>query len=130
MPVIERQEDVRMDAPTPHAAGRRPRLAPVVAVLVLTMSGTAGALKGTNTVDSGDIKNGQVKSGDIQDGGVTSKDIKDGDVKSVDIGSGAVQSSDLADGSVNSAKTPRKQSSWPAGTTSTIEDRRIGFQST
>ena len=44
---------------TPVSKGRRPGLAPIVAVLVLAMSGTAGALTGKNTVDSNDIKNNQ-----------------------------------------------------------------------
>ena len=64
---MEAREDIGNDA-MPGSTGRRPRLTPIVLVLVLAMSGTAGALAGRNSVDSGDIRNGQVKSKDIRAG--------------------------------------------------------------
>ena len=72
---MEAMEEHGEGAATPVSRARRPRLAPIVAVLVLAMSGTAGALTGKNTVGSGDIKNGHVRSEDIRDGAVTSQDI-------------------------------------------------------
>lgn len=52
----------------------------------LALSGTATALPGTNKVDSGDIKNGQV----------TTLDIRNGDVKSVDLGTNSVSASKIS----------------------------------
>jgi hypothetical protein len=51
----------------------RPSAAMSVALIALiaALSGTAVALPGSNTVDSGDIKNGQVKRVDIATGAVT-----------------------------------------------------------
>ena len=68
--LMEARKNIGNGATLPASTGRRPRLAPIVAVLVLAMSGTAGALAGRNSVDSGDIRNGQVKSKDIRAGAV------------------------------------------------------------
>jgi hypothetical protein len=59
---------------------RRPKPAMVVAfiALVAALSGTAVALPGKNTVDSGDIKKGAVKSGDIARGAVTNSKVRNG----------------------------------------------------
>src|SRR5687768_8160543 len=49
-----------------------------LAALVLALGGgSAIALKGTNTVDSGDIKKGAVKSSDLRDGQVTGIDVNE-----------------------------------------------------
>ena len=55
--------------------------------LFLALAGGAYALPGRNTVDSGDIRNGQVKTADI----------RNSNVRGADIGVGAVGSSDVAD---------------------------------
>ena len=47
-----------------------------VVALVAALSGSAIALPGTNTVDSGDIKNNAVKSIDIKNNGVKAKDLR------------------------------------------------------
>ena len=44
--------------------------------LLAALSGTAVALPGTNRVDSGDIKNKQVKGKDLANNGVTGKKVK------------------------------------------------------
>jgi hypothetical protein len=66
---------------------RRPSPAMAVAFVALlaALSGTAVALPGKNTVDSGDIKKGAVKSQDIKDGGVTTKDTKNNTLTGTDI---------------------------------------------
>jgi hypothetical protein len=81
---------------------RRPSPAMLVAFIALlaALSGTATALQGKNTVDSGDIKNGQVKNKDIgknavkggkvADGALTGADVKDGSLTPTDF-SGSVQ---------------------------------------
>jgi hypothetical protein len=81
---------------------RRPSPAMIVGfmALVIALSGTAGALPGINSVDSGDIKNGQVKRKDIGKNAVngrkvanrslTGKDVKDESLTPADF-SGSVQ---------------------------------------
>ena len=75
----------------------RPSPAMVVAFIALlaALSGTATALQGKNTVDSGDIKNGVVKSEDIKNGGAASKDIKNGGVTTDDLKNNNVRGDDV-----------------------------------
>jgi hypothetical protein len=77
-----------------------PAMAVAFIALLAALSGTATALQGKNTVDSGDIKNGVVKSEDIKNGAVTSKKIKNGAVTSKKIKNGAVTSAKVKDGSL------------------------------
>jgi hypothetical protein len=82
--------------------------------LFVALSASAYALPGTNTVDSGDIVNGQVKATDIGTGQVGPTDLAAGSVNSAkvatnsltgaDLANGRVQAADLAGGSVTSAK--------------------------
>jgi hypothetical protein len=64
-----------------------PSPATLIALLALfaALGGSAVALKGKNTVDSGDVKNGQIKSKDLKDGNVTGKDVKDDSLTGADI---------------------------------------------
>jgi hypothetical protein len=67
---------------------RRPSATTVIACLALFFAiagGSAIALKGRNSVDSGDIKKGQVKNSDLANNAVTSKKIKNGQVKKADL---------------------------------------------
>ena len=68
----------------------RPSAAMSVALvaLIVALSGTAVALPGNNTVDSGDIKNGQVKRVDIATGAVTSPRVSDGSLLAKDFAPG------------------------------------------
>ncbi|UJA20277.1 hypothetical protein HJD18_08695 [Thermoleophilia bacterium SCSIO 60948] len=85
-----------------------------IALFLILTGGVAQALPGKNSVDSGDIKNGQVKSADIgkgqvrsaqiRDGQVGSIDIRDGDVKNVDLGTSSVTDSKIADFAIGSTK--------------------------
>ena len=70
----------------------------------LALTGTAVALPGTDSVDSGDIINGQVKAPDIATNAVSSPKIVDGSVSSADLRDAGVARIDLANGSVNSVK--------------------------
>jgi hypothetical protein len=68
---------------------RRLRPTTVIACLALFFAvagGSAIALKGRNSVDSGDIKKGQVKTSDLANNAVTTKKIKNGQVKKADLG--------------------------------------------
>ena len=91
-------------------ASRRPSPAMAVAFVALlaALSGTAVALPGTNSVDSGDIKNGQVKGKDIRNNAVTGKKVKNGAVKSADVGDNSLTGTDIDEstlGQVPSANT-------------------------
>jgi len=68
--------------------------------LLAGLSGTAVALPGKNTVDSGDIKRGAVRTSDIKNGAVKSADIKNNSVRGRDIRSNTVTGSDIAESSL------------------------------
>jgi hypothetical protein len=68
--------------------------------LLAALSGSATALQGTNTVDSGDIKNGQVKNKDIGKNAVTGKKVKDGSIASADVKNGSLTGTDIKDNSL------------------------------
>ncbi|RNL59952.1 hypothetical protein EFK50_21425 [Nocardioides marmoriginsengisoli] len=72
----------------------------VVAVMV---GGTvsASALSGINTVDSGDIKNGQVKSADIGTEQVYGNDIKNGAVASADVADNSLTGTDIKESALS-----------------------------
>jgi hypothetical protein len=74
-----------------------PRPSPAMAVafiaLLAALSGTAIALPGKNSVDSGDIKNGNVKT----------KDIKNNDVRSGDVRNSTLTGGDVKDNSLTGA---------------------------
>jgi uncharacterized protein YjbI with pentapeptide repeats len=94
-----------------------------IALFCFAISGTAQALPGQNKVDSGDIKNFQVKKKDLAKNSVSGANVVDGSlseadispaalkaifatgvVTSVQLADGTILTSDLADGSVT---TPR-----------------------
>jgi hypothetical protein len=102
-----------------HRFSRRPSPAMAVAFIALlaALSGTAVALPGKNTVDSGDIKKAAVKRGDIarnavnggkvQNGSLTGADARDDSLTGADIQEsslGTVPSANTAN-SANSANT-------------------------
>jgi hypothetical protein len=68
--------------------------------LFFALTASAYALPGTNTVDTGDIVNGQVKSPDIGTGQVGSTDLANGSVNSAKVADNAVGTSEVADNSL------------------------------
>ena len=68
-------------------ASRKPSPAMAVAFVALlaALSSTAIALPGTNSVDSGDIKNSTIRGKDIRNGTVAGKDVKDNGVTGTDV---------------------------------------------
>lgn len=95
---------------------KRPSHATVVAYLALfvAIGGTAAALPGQNTVNSGDVKNETLKSQDLKDGAaVQGSDVIDDSLTTIDlandsvfngeIGNNAVGTSEIADLSVATA---------------------------
>jgi hypothetical protein len=95
---------------------RRPSPAMAVAFIALlaALSGTAVALPGKNTVDSGDIKNGQVKTKDIRNNAVTTKKVKNNNLRSNDIRNNTLTGNDINEGSLG--QVPSANSANTAGT--------------
>ena len=78
---------------------KRPSSATVIACLALFFAiagGSAIALQGRNSVDSGDIKPKAVKTSDIANNAVTTRKIRNNHVRAADIQAGAVQESEVA----------------------------------
>ena len=78
---------------------RVPRPSTVIACLALFFAvagGSAIALQGRNSVDSGDIKRNAVKNSDIANNAVTTRKIRNNHVRTGDIQNGQVQPADLA----------------------------------
>ena len=80
-----------------------PSMAVAFIALVAALSGTAIALPGKNTVDSGDLKNGQVKGKDIGKNAVTAKKVKNGTLTGADVKDASLTPSDFS-GSVQGPK--------------------------
>jgi hypothetical protein len=81
---------------------RRPSSAMAVAfvALVAALSGTAIALPGKNTVDSGDIKNGQVKTKDIGRNAVTGVRVRNGALTGADARNNSLTGADINESSL------------------------------
>jgi hypothetical protein len=71
--------------------------------LLAALSGTAIALPGVNLIDSGDIKNGQVKNKDIAKNAVTGRKVKNGSLSGADVKDGSLTPTDFS-GSVQGPK--------------------------
>lgn len=82
-----------------------PALIVSLVALFTALSGAAMALPGTETVNSGDIKNESVKSVDLKDDqAVASSDVIDETLQSTDVAADTLQANDLAPGSVTSSE--------------------------
>ena len=80
-----------------------PALVISIVALFAALSGAAVALPGTETVNSGDIKNESVKSVDLKDGqAVTSDDVTDESLTGADLADGTVAGAEIANDSVAS----------------------------
>jgi hypothetical protein len=78
----------------------QPGSAIAMVALFVALSGTAVALPGSNTVNSGDIRNNAVRSADLRNNDVRTQDIRNGTVGGADIATGAVGGADIATGAV------------------------------
>ncbi len=72
-----------------------------VALFAFAISGSAQALSSRNTVDSGDIKNGQVKSADIRDGAVGTADLAVDAVQGANVSPNTLTGSDIDESSLD-----------------------------
>lgn len=71
--------------------------------VALAIGGTATALPGTNTVDSGDIINGQVKTNDLAGSSVKSGKVLNNSLKGLDIKDGSLTGTEITDNSLTGA---------------------------
>ena len=80
-----------------------PALVISLVALFAATSGAALALPGTETVNSGDIKNESVKSVDLKDGAaVTGDDVVDESLTGTDVADGTIAGNDVTDESIAS----------------------------
>jgi hypothetical protein len=112
-----------------------PAMAVAFVALLAALSGTAVALPGRNSVDSGDLKNGavttkdiknnNVRSGDVRNGSLTGGDVKNDSLTGLDINEGAlgtVPNANHAD-SANSATSATSATS--AGTANSLAGLQV-----
>jgi hypothetical protein len=109
--------------------------------LLAALSGTAVALPGKNSVDSGDIKNKQVKGKDLANNAVTSKKVKNSSVTGGDVKNDSLTGSDINESTLgqvpsantantaNSANTANTaNSATTAGRAGDLAGRKIDFR--
>lgn len=92
--------------------------------LLAALSGTAIALPGKNTVDSGDIKKGAVKRADIARNAVTGVKIKNGAVGSRD-----ARNNSLTGNDINESTLGQVPSASSAGNADTTDGHSLGCPS-
>ncbi|MBA3420328.1 MAG: hypothetical protein H0U12_00225 [Thermoleophilaceae bacterium] len=121
-----REPDTRHEVlPTPRQGDLAIALSSLALVASLTATG-AQALQGTNTVDSGDIKNGQVKAADVATGGVAGAEVADGRVRAADIATNGVGSTEVADGQVRAAEMATGGVASDEVADGTLDDEDVG----
>jgi hypothetical protein len=81
-----------------------PAMAVAFLALVLVAGGTAIALPGKGSVDSGDIKNNTIRSKDVRNSSLSGKDFKNGRLQGKDLKNGSVSGADVDESSL--AKVP------------------------
>jgi hypothetical protein len=99
-----------------HRFTRRPSPAMAVAFIALlaALSGTAVALPGKNTVDSGDIKRGAVKRSDVGRNAVTGAKVRNGSLTGADARNESLTGADVVESSLG--KVPSAASADSAAT--------------
>jgi hypothetical protein len=92
---------------------RRPSPAMVVAfaALVAALSGTAVALPGKNTVNSGDIKKGAVKTKNIAKGAVTRPKVRNGAINSAKVANNSLTGADINEGTLGQVPSANQANS-------------------
>jgi hypothetical protein len=97
---------MRITRHTPKTCGcSRRHTVVTTAAILFAFGGTAVALPGKATVDSGDIKNSTIKSVDVKDNNLQSADLADGSaVGGVDVVDGSLAAADIANDAITAAK--------------------------
>jgi hypothetical protein len=100
---------------------RRPSPATAIAFVALlaALSGTAVALPGRNTVDSGDIRNGAVKRSDIAANATNGNKVANGSLTGADVRNDGLTGTDVNEGSL--AQVPSASSADRANTATTAD---------
>jgi hypothetical protein len=73
--------------------------------LLAALSGTAIALPGTNTVDSGDIINGAVRSKDVKNNNLRGKDVRNGSLGTLDVKDDSLTGVDINESTLGTVPT-------------------------
>jgi hypothetical protein len=104
-----------------HRFSRRPSPAMAVAFVALlaALSGTAVALPGKNTVDSGDIKKGAVKRGDIGRNAVNSGKVRNGSLTGADARDDSLTGTDVQESSLGTVPSANAANSANTANTAT-----------
>jgi hypothetical protein len=104
---------------------RKPSPAMAVAFIALlaALSGTAVALPGKNTVDSGDLKKNAVKTRDIARNAVTTPKIRNGAVNSRKVRNNSLTGTDINEGSLG--QVPSANSANSANTANTANTANL-----
>jgi hypothetical protein len=71
--------------------------------LFFALAGTAAALPGKNSVDSGDVENGEIRSRDVQDQGILGKDVANEGIGALQIDDGSLGGADISDDGLTGA---------------------------
>jgi hypothetical protein len=121
-----------MDSMREFLASRKPTPALAVAFIALlaALSGTAVALPGTNSVDSGDIKNKQVKGKDLANNAVTGKKVKNSSLGGGDVKNDALTGDDVNEstlGQVPTANSANTANTADTATSATNAGKVDGF---
>jgi hypothetical protein len=92
---------------------RRPSPAMVVAfaALVAALSGTAVALPGQNTVDSGDLKRGAVKTSDIARNAVTRPKVRNRAINGAKVANNSLTGADINEGTLGQVPSANQANS-------------------
>jgi hypothetical protein len=100
---------------------RRPTPAMAVAFVALlaALSGTAVALPGRNTVDSGDLKRGAVKRADIGRNAITGVKVRNGSLGGPDLRDGSLTGEDIDESKLG--QVPSADTANTAGTASSAD---------
>ena len=98
---------------------RRPSPSMVVAFVALlaAVGGTAAALPGKNTIDSGDIRKGAVKRSDIARNAVNGRKVRNGSLTGADTRNNSLTGADVNEGSLD--QVPSANLANTAGTANT-----------
>ena len=109
-------------------ASRRPTPAMAVAFVALlaALSGTAVALPGSNSVDSGDIRNKQVKGRDLANNAVTGKKVKNSAIRSADVGNNSLTGADINETTLR--QVPSANSATTAERAGDLAGRKMHFR--
>jgi hypothetical protein len=97
-----------------------PAMAVAFVALLAALSGTAVALPGTSSVDSGDVKNNTIRSKDVRNNNLRGKDVRNGSLGGADVKNDSLTGLDINEstlGQVPSAATAGSAGS--AGTAGT-----------